>query len=231
MTNPRDDRARSLATTQAWHAARALSAPWLQNTAIGTVERLRPKQVLYSQGDAHDCFYLVRSGFIHTTVLRSNGSRLLLEIYGAGAIFGEASAFIDRPRYVTAEAATAVVLSRYRASDIQRIAQQSPELIVALLQLLGYKHRLLIDKLATLTSSSAEDRIVDLLARIVLATPAEGAQPVRLTHEQIAAMTGVSRVTATRALGNLAEQGLVVTRSRGVEVVDPDRLLALFDAG
>jgi len=71
-----------------WDAARAITAPWLTNTHIGTIQRLAPGEILYAQGEHHDCFYLVRSGFIHTTVLRSSGSYLLLEIFGPGAIFG-----------------------------------------------------------------------------------------------------------------------------------------------
>lgn len=223
-------RTRSSAVHAAWHAARTLSGVWLESTDIGTVQRLSNREILYKQGDTHDCFYLVRSGFIHTTVLRSNGSRLLLEIYGPGAIFGEASAFIDRPRYVTAEAVTPVVISCYRASDIQRFVEKDPKLVVSLLQLLGYKHRLLIDKLTSVTASTPEQRVIDLLARVVLGTPMDDTPPMPLTHEQIAAMTGLSRVTVTRTLGALADKGLVTTRSKGVKVIDPAQILSLFDA-
>jgi CRP-like cAMP-binding protein len=212
-----------------WDAARTLSAPWLRDTSIGSVQRLAAGKVLYAQGDLHDCFYLVRAGFVHTTVLRSNGSQLLLEIFGPGAIFGEASAFIDKPRYVTATAVTDVVLTCYRAGEIQQLLSGHPELVVSLLQLLGIKHRILIDKLASFTSASPQARIVDLFARAVAGQRHQGAPPLRLTHAQIAAMTGLSRVTVTRALKTLADRGWVATRAKGVEITDPDAFMALLE--
>lgn len=211
-----------------WDAARAVSEPWLKNTHIGTVQRCRTGERLYAQGDLHDCFYLVRSGFVHTTVLRSNGSHLLLEIFGPGAIFGEASAFIDKARYVTATAVTDVVVSRYSARDVQRIFAREPNLAVSLLQLLGYKHRILIDKLASFSSSTPEERLIDLLARAALSHYDHPVSALRLTHEQIASMTGLSRVTVTRALKLLSERGWITTRSRGVEIIDADGLIARY---
>lgn len=213
----------------AWEAARALSAPWIANTHIGMIQRLRPGEVLYAQGDAHDCFYLVRSGSIHTTVLRSTGACLLLEIYGAGALFGEASAFIQRPRYVTATAVEETIVSRYRAGEIQALMAESPALVVSLLQLLGHKHRLLIDKLASFAGASPEARLIDLLGRMVLSQRYQPALQLRLTHTQIAAMTGLGRVTVTRALKVLADRGWVHTRSKGVQITDPQALLAAME--
>jgi CRP/FNR family cyclic AMP-dependent transcriptional regulator len=207
-----------------WDAALSLGTAWLQQADIGKVLRIEAHSALYTQGAHHDCFYLVRSGFVHTTVLRPNGTALLLEIFGPGAIFGEASAFINRPRYVTATAVTQVVLSQYHAADITRLAASQPELLLSLIKLLGIKHRLLIDKLASFTSQSPQQRIIDLLGRIAIAQQqaraANATLPQRLTHEQIGAMTGLSRVTVTRTLKALAGQGMVSTRTRGVEILD-----------
>jgi CRP-like cAMP-binding protein len=213
-----------------WDAARAISAPWLTNTHIGTTQRLAPDEILYAQGDHHDCFYLVRSGFIHTTVLRSSGSYLLLEVFGPGAIFGEASAFIDGPRYVTATAVTETVVTRYRASEIQQLLAQNTELVVTLLQLLGIKHRILIDKLTSFASTSPEARLIELFGRAALGQRHPPFSQLRLTHVQIAAMTGLSRVTVTRTLKTLAARGWVTTRSKGVEIIDPDAFIALLEA-
>lgn len=212
----------------AWDASLELTEPWLRSTDIGSVLRLAPKEVLYNQGDSHDCFYLVRSGFIHTTVTRPDGSMLLLEIFGPGALFGEASAFIDKPRYVSATAVTPAVVSRYRANEVLHTVAQRPELLLVLLRLLGFKHRLLIDKLASFTSTGPEERVLDLLCRVAMANRHLATQQPKLTHEQIASMTALSRVTVTRTLKGLAERGLVATRSKGVEIKDPDALIEML---
>ena len=107
----------SLAYT-AWDTAAALSGPWLEAIHLGTVLRLAEGETLYEQNDIHDYFYLVRAGFVHTSLLRSNGAQLLVEIFGPKAIFGEAPAFSGLPR--TREAATAA-----RAGSVWRVGSGS----------------------------------------------------------------------------------------------------------
>lgn len=206
----------------AWDTALALGTPWRERTDLGRVRTLEENQTLYFQGDEHDCFYLVRSGFLHTIVHGSNGKELLLEIFGPDTLFGEASAFVNKPRHVSAVAVTPVVLSQYKVSELKPALACEPELAISLIQLLGLKHRNLIDKLFEATSTGARERLEGLLARI--ATSSADLRSLRLTHEQIADMTGLNRVTVTRALKGLAEEGLISTRGKGVQILAPERL-------
>lgn len=211
-------------TFTAWDAARSISQAWLDETGLGQLQRLGAGDCLYRQGDRHDRFYLVREGFLHTTVLHPNGSQLLLEVYGPGAIFGEASAFIGAPRYATITAVTSAMLSRYEAAEIRDLMGTRPDMVLSLLQLLGLKHRALIDKLASYTSTAPRERLIELLMR---ACP-DGGQ-LALTHDQIGAMTGLSRVTVTRTLQQLAKAGLLNTMKGSVEVVAAQALRAALE--
>lgn len=206
-------------TFTAWDAARAISQTWLDESDLGHLQSLEAGACLYRQGDRHDRFYLVREGFLHTTVLHPNGNQLLLEVYGPGAIFGEASAFIGAPRYATITAVTKTQLSRYEAAEVRELMATRPDMVLSLLQLLGLKHRALIDKLASYTSTAPRERLLELLTR---ACP-DGGQ-LALTHDQIGAMTGLSRVTVTRTLQQLAKAGLLNTLKGSVEVMAPQAL-------
>ncbi|ARP78480.1 regulator [Bordetella genomosp. 6] len=205
-----------------WDTSRKFGAGWLLRTDLGRVRAYAEGQALYRQGDVHDSFFLVRSGFLHTVVHGANGGVLLLEIFGPEAIFGEASAFVDEPRYVTARAVTPAVVTEYRVSELLPVLASEPGLAVSLIQLLGIKHRILIGKLLRATSASPRERLEGLLGRI--AAGSEETRSLRLTHEQLASMTGLSRVTVTRALKAMAEEGLVATRGKGVEIRDAGRL-------
>lgn len=205
-----------------WDTALAFGTPWRMRTDLGQIRTLEENQTLYFQGDEHDCFYLVRSGFLHTIVHGANGRALLLEIFGPDTLFGEASAFVDQPRHVSAVAVTPAVLSQYKVSELMPVLAREPELAISLIQLLGLKHRKLIDKLFEATSSAPRERLEGLLGRI--AASSADIQSLRLTHEQLGNMTGLNRVTVTRTLKALAEDGLVSTRSKGVQILDPARL-------
>ena len=222
----------SLAYT-AWDTAAALSGPWLEAIHLGTVLRLAEGETLYEQNDIHDYFYLVRAGFVHTSLLRSNGAQLLVEIFGPKAIFGEAPAFSGLPRSVAARAVTPCVVSRYLPSEVAPAMQQQPELAHSMLKLMGFKTHFLLRKLSRFASSDPQERVLEFLARMARldTAPSDAAQPIaiELTHEQIASMVALTRVTVTRTLKVLTQRGLIETESRRVVVRDHTALLALLD--
>jgi CRP-like cAMP-binding protein len=217
-----------------------VSGPWLGAVELGTIVRRDSGQTLYHELSSHGYFYLIRSGFVYTNVQRPNGPPLLLDIFGPGAIFGEGSAFTGPVRSATATTITPVVLSQYHPTQIAKAFSEQPELAVSLIKLLGTKNRLLLNKLSRFTSPDPEERLVELLARVAqtwrddlggeaTASHDPHARSVYLTHEQIAAMTALSRVSVTRALKSLAEQGMVATRSKHVEIIDREGLIRRLD--
>jgi len=203
-------------------------------THLGTLVRLDEGQILYRQGDTHDYFYLLRSGFVHTSILRENGMSLLLEILGVGAIFGEGPAFSGLPRSVTAQAVTRATVSRYLPAEVETAMQQHPALAVALLRLMGSKTHFLLRKLTRFASSDPQERVLEFLTRVArldrMGADATEDPAVQLTHEQIGAMTALSRVSVTRTLKSLAERGLIETLSKRVVIRDRVALLAMAKA-
>lgn len=221
-----------------WDASLTVSGPWLQAVELGTIVRREAGQVLYSEASNHEYFYLIRSGFVHTTLQRPSGSSLLLDIFGPGAIFGEGSAFTGPVRSATATTITPVVLSQYHPHQIAQAFTTQPELAVSLIRLLGTKNRLLLNKLTRFTSADPEERLAELLVRVAQtwrddpypagADSTGHARAVHLTHEQIGAMTALSRVSVTRALKALAQQGLISTGAGHVEILEREGLERLL---
>lgn len=215
-----------------WDASQSLSAPWIDATQLGSFVTLEAGDTIAREGERHDYFYLLRSGFVHSTVHRSNGAEFLLEIFGPGAIFGEGPAFADSPRPTTTRAVAPAMLSRYRPADVAQQFSALPELATSLIQLLGFKNHMIVAKLAGVASAAPKERVIDLLLRVARppSTQASHTLTVDLTHEQIGAMTALSRVTVTRALNALAGQGLIETRARQVTIPDAAALRCFRDA-
>lgn len=218
-----------------WDASLALSTPWIEATHLGSVVNLAAGDVLAREGERHSYFYLLRSGFVHSTVQRSNGAEFLLEIFGPGAIFGEGPAFADNPRPTTTRAVAPSILSRYLPADITQKFSTMPELAASLIRLLGFKNQMIVEKLAGVASAAPQERVVDLLLRIARLQSSRGFSPaqesgnlqVDLTHEKIAAMTALSRVTVTRTLNLLAREGVIETRAKQVIIHDASALRRL----
>jgi CRP/FNR family transcriptional regulator, cyclic AMP receptor protein len=98
----------------------------------------------------------------------------------------------------------------FDAAKMEAVFKQHPEFAAALLRVTSLKQRVLAVRLEHLASRKPEGRIMDLLHRLqeMFAIDYNGGRLIvtHLTHEQIAAMTGTSRVTVTRAMRSLREQ-------------------------
>lgn len=218
-----------------WDASLALSTPWIEATHLGSVISLATGHVLAREGERHGYFYLLRSGFVHSTIQRSNGAEFLLEIFGPGAIFGEGPAFANQPRPTTTQVVAPATLSRYLPGDISQEFSTMPELANSLVQLLGFKNQMIVEKLAGVASAPPKERVIDLLLRIARLQSNSNSPltqesrnfHVDLTHEKIAAMTALSRVTVTRTLNLLAKEGVIETRARQVIIHDASALRSL----
>jgi len=115
------------------------------------------------------------------------------------------------PRFSGATALEETELLEFDAGKLPQLAAHSPEFVAAVLQVTALKQRVLAVRLEQLSSREPETRILEMfgrLARVFAETRDDGKLIVpKLTHEQIAAMTGNTRVTVTRTLGRLKERG------------------------
>jgi CRP-like cAMP-binding protein len=57
----------------------------------------------------------------------------------------------------------------------------------------------------------------------------ENDDKVNLTHEQIAAVTGMSRVTTTRVMNNLVEKDMLIQEYKHIRILDRQKLREIFE--
>lgn len=214
-----------------WDASLRISALWEQATNAGTRVKVVEGHMLYQRGSLSDHFYRVHSGFVAATVNRSDGASLLLEIFGPGAIFGEGPTFAGTPRTATITALSDAELVCYTRSCLAISSESSHRLALSLIELLGAKNHVLVNKLSRFASGTPFERLVGLLGRIAATdrSPAGETGVVSLTHEQIASMSGLSRVTVTRTLKAMAAEGLLSTHPSHVRILDRAAILALLN--
>ncbi len=151
-----------------------------------------------------DQVWIVRQGLVQIGSLYPNGEESLLGILSATMPFGLPLTQVDP---YTAIALTDVVLIMQTVSQLQ----QSPALSHLVNQCATYRLRQAEAILAMLGYRRIEDRLrqfLILLAGEIGETTPKGIRlSVRLTHQIIANATGTTRVTATRLLGILRQEG------------------------
>jgi len=182
-------------------------------THIGQSMTLVKGASLYKQGQIDNSFYVVLSGTMHVHTVSAEGHQAIINIMGPGSVIGEAAAFLKQPRYASAHAIEPTTLLRFETQDVPRLIREDPNFAMALLYLLSIKQRQLVSRLRQAIYDPPETRILKFLQQF-RQTHRDPSAPhasitVNLTHEQIASMTDLSRVTVTRVLGKLKRDGLI----------------------
>lgn len=179
----------------------------------------RAGQLVYLQGASPDCFYYLVSGSVRSFISTPAGEERVLAVHRAGDLMGEASFFDGCPRVTSAMALEDCRILTVNREQLDAAFQRHPELALPMLQYLARTVRLLSDHVGA-SSLPAQQRI----ARWLLSQPAGPDGAIRITHEGIGQAVGLSRVTVSRVLGELAAQGLVGLGYRSVAVLDRDGL-------
>lgn len=194
--------------------------------------KYRAGQMVYLQGTPPECFYYLISGSVRSFISSSSGEERVLTIHRAGDLMGEASFFDGCPRVTSAMAVEDCRILTVDRAQLDAAFQRHPELALPMLQHLARTVRMLSDHVES-SSLPAQQRV----ARWLLSQPSVAGDAVagdapeggslRATHEGIGQAVGLSRVTVSRVLGELAALGLVKLGYRSVAILDRAGMEAL----
>lgn len=182
----------------------------------------RAGQIIYLQNSPAEQFYYIVSGRVRTYISGEDGSEKLLTDYQSGNLFGEAAFFDQRPRVSNAVALSDCRLVSVNREQITEIIRQNPSVAMALLKYLARTVRLLSGQLDDITFLQADQR----LARFLLGAFAEQ-NIINCSQEELATTIGVSRVTVSRTLRELARDGILQTGYRSLILLNREKLKSL----
>ena len=148
--------------------------------------------------------WMVVRGMVKLTAISMQGDELLLGLAGANEPFGDPLTQVD------AYAAITLVDSDLLCLSCDAIGR-NPELALGLLQAVGHRYRQSEALLALLGLRRIEERVrgfLELLATSYGQPCEQGLRlNIKLTHQDIAAALSTTRVTVTRILGALRDEG------------------------
>jgi len=177
----------------------------------GKIETYPEDVFVYRQGDVDTTFYYVLSGLINVSIQRKDGREVTLEVMGPDTMFGEGPAFDGLPRYAAARTLNPSRVIAFDSVKVGQVAAADGQFWSDVLHIAGIKQRVLAGKLEHFASRDPESRIAELLVRLsqMYGVKQEDGYLINtyLTHEQIASLTGNSRVTVTRSLTRMRNEG------------------------
>lgn len=187
----------------------------------------RKNKLIYQQYEHADCFYYLKSGRARIYFSSPDGIEKTLANVESGAILGEAAFFDGMPRVSSAVAISDSLIIPVNEKILTDRFRTDPSFAMTLLNLQARSIRMLSSQVSSITFLQANCRIARLLVQ--LREPCDEELVVRLTHEEIASIVGVSRVTVSKILNSLREQGVIDTRYRKIIIKDLNALYVLAD--
>ncbi|WP_181168710.1 Crp/Fnr family transcriptional regulator [Mesorhizobium sp. B2-4-17] len=179
----------------------------------GRRRHFRKNEAIYEQGELSSKFFYIEKGLAQVSIIRFDGTEMLLEFMGPHTIIGEGAAFDYLPRFSCAFAVEDTQAVEFDAERLTEVFRDRPEFASALLRVTSIKQRILAIRLEHLVSREPAERILELLQRLISMFGTEHPNGrilvTKLTHEEIAAMTGTSRVTVTRTFQRMREQNII----------------------
>jgi CRP-like cAMP-binding protein len=151
-----------------------------------------------------ETIWLVVRGMVRLGALTIHGDEMLLGLAGPNEPFGDPLVGVDAFEARTLADSDLLCLS-------SREIREDPALAVAMLQAVSLRHRQSQALLGLMGLRRVEERVrgfLELLASEYGQPCGEGLRlNVRLTHQEMASALATTRVTVTRVIGSLREEG------------------------
>jgi len=175
---------------------------------------------IFHEGQAGEELYIIKSGLVK--IYRDDEVRdIILAIFRDGDFFGE-MAVLENEQFRSASAKTMEQTDVYFLSrrDFVSILDQNPKISLRILETALDRLRKANEMITDLTLLDARARIIKMMLRL---TEKHGITQksgllidLKLTHQQIADMTGTVRETVTKVLLDLQNQDFIQVKKKKI---------------
>lgn len=185
------------------------------------------KEVIIDQGQDVKFLYYIVSGLVEYTFTCPDGTQEMLEILGAGNIFGLQPIFGKNPAIGSFIALEDSVLARMSVEELNHQMDMNPvlvkELLVELSKITGGLIRQIYEQ--TFCAEHRVEQAIYLLADYKSkASPTNQKISISLSQDDLARITRTTRVTVTKVLAELKRQEFIGTAYGEILVKDLNAL-------
>ena len=169
-------------------------------------------EVIYSQGDAADCVFCIRTGRVKLSVVSPAGKEAVVSILESGCFFGEGSLIPGHPlRLATATSMGRTGVVRFEKNDMLRRLHDTDEFCDAFISYLVARSGRVEADLVDQLFNSTEKRLARLLLLFANFDKEGDHKAVipKISQETLAQMVGASRARVSSFLNKFRELGFI----------------------
>lgn len=203
--------------------------------SISKTQDLNAGMVIFSAGDeSTGKFYIIESGKVKVSIIKEDGSEKILGIQEKNTLFGETAALDDHPYFATATVLEKTRLRVVGRDDFYGLIEKHPDVSRLMMAAFARVVRMLVLQIEGMSFLGAEKRVAHMLYKLAseIGQKTERGTMIskKVTHEEIANLTGLSRVSVSLALNVFEESGILRKKRHMIEVFDMRRLKGIVAA-
>ncbi len=187
------------------------------------------------EGDTAEHLYLVAMGRVKLVRNTTSGHEVLLDILHGGEYFGSLKMLGTDAHNETAISQMDCCILEISSEDFEGILKRHPDVTLRVLSAVGRRLEESRQQIAQLSTLAVEQRVAAALLRLAGKVGEARDQGVLiqlpLSRQDLAAMTGSTTETVSRAMSRLAEDGLVRSGRKWVAVMHQKGLEDLVEKG
>lgn len=185
---------------------------------------LEKDKLLYSPNQPAEYIYVLKEGEVEIYRIE-NGKKIVLETLYPGDIFGDFGTQQTKHFAVTKRKS---YVCKTPKDKFIKVLEKHPEITLKLIEALADKTLYYEDRLA-LQSRPAKDRVLEELKFIKSKSQKNifgkiFKIPLRISHQRLAEKVGLNRVTVTKLIGELKEEGRIAIdpNTNEIKILDED---------
>lgn len=189
---------------------------------------------IFLPNDVADGVFLLGQGRVRICSNTADGKQAILAFIDPGEVFGELALIQGGEREECAEAAVDSTVILLPGIELRELLEESAALSLGVTKLIGLRRKRIERRLRNLLFRSNRDRLGHLLLELTeqygKAVDEGVLLDIKLSHQELASIIGVTRETVTTLLGEMQLEGLLQISRQKVLIRSLRRLSASLDA-
>lgn len=183
-------------------------------------------QAIFSAGSATLGMHCVRQGRIKVARVGGDGKEQIVRLVKGGDVLGYHSLLTEKCYSTSAVALDDCVVCFVPRADFLRLVQSNVQFSMSLMQLMAQGLGEAEERMLHLAYKPVRERLAGALL-LLQRTYHDGAAAlftISLARDDLAALVGTAKETATRLLSEFKAEGIIDTRGSRITLLAPDRL-------
>ena len=182
-------------------------------------------QFIFREGDPADWFHIVQQGNVKCVKSTPEGREVTLKVLMPGDLFCcEASAFSGDSHPGCAQSMGDGTVIKIHRKAMLEVIQKNPEAAVSIINYLSLRLRESQDNAKAFALDRAEQRVAAILVNLAERSgiqETEGLRiSVRLTHQDLADMAGLTKETTSRILSRFKKEQLIAGHGKQLHILN-----------